>query len=86
MKIGRNWTHIRRIGLRIKPFESQMCYESNGTPPEPQNCHIKFKIDEKSNGPHRGQCTLNYSVNRMNDEPENLGAPFTARWGAPAQE
>ena len=34
-------------------------------PPEPQSCHIKFKIGQKSNGSHRGQCTLNYSVNRM---------------------
>ena len=70
MKIGRNWTHIRRIGLRIKDFESQRCYQSNGAPPDPQNCHIKFKIGQKSNGPDRKKCTLNYSVNRMLTEAE----------------
>ena len=64
MNIGRNWTHIRRIGLRIKPFESQGCYQSNGNPPDPQNCHRKFKIDQKSNGPHRPHCPLNLAINR----------------------
>ena len=29
------------------------------------------------------KCTLNMSVDRMNDEPEHLGAPFTARWRGP---
>ena len=29
------------------------------------------------------KCTLHISVDRMNDEPENLGAPFTARWRGP---
>ena len=65
MKIGRHWTHIRLLGLRIKDFESQRCYEANGTTGKPQNCHIKFKIGQKSNWPHRPQCTLNYSVNRI---------------------
>ena len=69
MKIDRNWTHIRRIGLRIKPFETRRCYESDGTPLEPQNCHPKFKIGQKSNGSHRGQCTLSYSVNRITPLP-----------------
>ena len=55
MKIGRNWTHIRRIGLRIKDFESQRCYQANGTMGDPQNSHIKSKIKQKSNGPHRGK-------------------------------
>ena len=64
-EIGRNWTHIRRIGLRIKPFESQGCYQSNGNPPDPQNCHRKFKIDQKSNGPNRPHCPLNLAINRM---------------------
>ena len=64
MKISRNWTHIRRIGLRIKPFESQGCYQSNGNPPDPQNCHRKFKIWQKSNGPHRPHCPLNLAINR----------------------
>ena len=48
MKVGRNSTHIRLLGLRIKRFESQRCYQSNGTPPDPQNCHIKFKIDQET--------------------------------------
>ena len=65
MKISRNWTHIRRIGLRINPFESQGCYQYNLNPPDPQNCHGKFKIDQKSDGPDREKCTLNYSVNRL---------------------
>ena len=65
VKIDRNWSHIRRIGLRIKHFESQRCCEFNGTTGDPQNCHIKFKIKQKSNGPHREKCTLNYSVNRI---------------------
>ena len=65
MKIIRNWTHIRRIGLRIKPFESQGCYQSNGNPPDPQNGHRKFKIDQKSNGTHRPHCPLNLAINRM---------------------
>ena len=37
MKIDWKWTHIRLLGLRIKDFESQRCYQSNGTPPDPQN-------------------------------------------------
>ena len=65
MKIDWNWTHIRLLGLRIKDFKSQRCYESNGTPPDPENCHIKFEIDDKFNEPHRQKRTLNYSVNRM---------------------
>ena len=65
MKIDRNWTHIRLLGLRTKDFESTSRYQSNGTPPDPQNSHIKSKIDEKSNEPHRPKYTLNYSVNRM---------------------
>ena len=51
MNFSRNWTHIRRIGLRIKPFESQVCYQSNGNPPDPQNCHKKFKIDQNPTDP-----------------------------------
>ena len=49
MKIDRNWTHIRRIGLRIKRFESPSCYQANGTTGDPENCYIKFKIGQKSN-------------------------------------
>ena len=64
MQIDPNWTHIRRIGLRIKDFESQSRYQSNGTTGDPQNCHIKFKIDQKNPRPNRPNCTLNYSVNR----------------------
>ena len=51
MEISWNWTHIRLFGLRIKHFESPRCYKSNGTSPEPQNCHMKFKIDKKSQDP-----------------------------------
>ena len=58
MKINRNWTHIRRIGLRIKHFESQSRYQFSGTPPEPPNYHMKFKIGQKSMDPHREKCTL----------------------------
>ena len=65
MKIDPNWTHIRRIGLRIKDFESQSRYQSNGTPPDPQNSHIKFKIGQKSNGPNRPNCPLNLAINRI---------------------
>ena len=64
MKKHRIWTRIRLSGLIIKPFETERCNESNGTPPEPQNCHIKFKIEQNSNEPHREKCILNYSVNR----------------------
>ena len=46
MNNDRNRTHIRRIGLRIKHFESPRCYESNGTTADPPNCHIKFKIGQ----------------------------------------
>ena len=41
MKFDPNQTHIRLFGLRIKPSESQSGYQSNGTPPDPQNCYIK---------------------------------------------
>ena len=34
--MNRSWIHIRRIGLRIKHFESTRCYQSNGTPPVPR--------------------------------------------------
>ena len=65
MKIDRNWTHIGLYGLRIKRFESPRCYDSNGTPPDSQNCRIKFKIQQKSNGPHRPNCPLNLAINRI---------------------
>ena len=65
MNIDLNWTHIRLFGLRIEPFESQRCYQSNWTPPDPQNCHKKFKISHKSKRPNREKSTLNYSVNRI---------------------
>ena len=65
MKIDPNWTHIRRIGLRIKDFESQSRYQSNGTPPDPQNSHIKFKIAQKSTWPNRPDCPLNLAINRI---------------------
>ena len=45
MIIGRNWPHIGLYRLRIKRFESQRCYQSNGTSPDPQNYNIKFKIE-----------------------------------------
>ena len=65
MEIDPNQLHIRPFELRIKPFESQTCYQSNGTPPDPHNCHIKFEIEQKSNGPHRQKCTLNLAINRI---------------------
>ena len=49
MNINRNWTHMRFLGLRIKHFESQRCYQANGTTGDPQNSKIKFKIRPKSN-------------------------------------
>ena len=64
MNIGRNCTHMRRIGLRIKPFESARCYQSNGTPPDPQNCHRKFKIDQQIPRSNRPNCPLNLAINR----------------------
>ena len=53
--------------LSIKDFESTGSYQSNGTPPDPQNYHIKiqFEIGQKSNGPRRQKCILSYSVNGM---------------------
>ena len=51
--------------LRIKDFESQSCYEPNGTTGDPQNCYINFKIGSKSNGPNRPNCPLNLAINRM---------------------
>ena len=70
--IDRNWTHIGLYGLRIKRFESTRCYQSNGTPPDPQNSHIKFKIEQKSNGPHRPNCPLNLAINRVTDDGDLL--------------
>ena len=64
INIGRIWTHIRRIGLRIKDFESQRCYQANGTTGNPQNSHIKFKIDQKIPRPKRPNCPLNLAINR----------------------
>ena len=55
-------SHIRLYGLRIKCFESPRRYEYNGTPPDPHNWHIN-RFQQTSNGPHRPECTLNYSVN-----------------------
>ena len=45
-KNDRNWTHIRRIGLRIKRFESPRCYQSNRTPPVPpkQPCTMQNRL------------------------------------------
>ena len=39
-------------------FPLDWCYQSNGNPPDPQNCHRKFKIDQNANGPHRPNCPL----------------------------
>ena len=58
INIDRNWTNIRLCGLRIKPFQTSRCHESNRSPPDPPNCHTSFKIDQKSNGLRRQKCTL----------------------------
>ena len=75
MKFGRNWTHTQPIGLRIKEFESQRYHQANGTTGDPQNCHIKFKIEEQIKGSHREKCTLNDFVNRTTAirESQNSG-------------
>ena len=50
-----------------------------GTLPIPQNCHRKFKIDQKSNGPHRPHCPLNLAINRVfdsfSDRRSNMPSP-----------
>ena len=63
MKNDRKWTHIQRLRLRIKRFESQRCYLSNGTTADPQNSHRKFKIDQKIPRPNRPNCPLNLAIN-----------------------
>ena len=42
---------IRLLGLRIKDFESQSCYEPNGTTGDPQNSDIDKKSAKKSIDP-----------------------------------
>ena len=65
MTVGRNWTHVRPLGLRIKHFESARCHESNGTTAVPQNYHVKFNIDQKIPGPHRPNNPLNLAIDHI---------------------
>ena len=76
MNIDRNWPHIRLFGLRIKRFESQRCYQSTGTPPDPPNCHIKFKIDQQNPRPDRPDCPLNLAINRTKTRWRPIHAPL----------
>ena len=83
MKFDPNQTHIPLFGLRIKPFESQSGYQSNANPPDPQICYIKFKIDQKSNGPNRPHCPLNLAISRMTLFGLQLGLHECQRVGGP---
>lgn len=60
MDIGCNWTLIWLYRLRIESFESQKCYQSNGTL---KTAMSSSKSSKPPTDPTR-KCTLNCSVNR----------------------
>ena len=59
-------------------FESPRCYEANGTRAYPPNYHMKFRIRQKSNGPHRPNCPTGSSVSPKSVAETEAISSFTA--------